>query len=313
MDMNWIVNLLSAAIISGTPLLLATLGEMITEQSGSQNLGVEGMMYMGAVIGFSVGLGTGNPLLAVIGAMSAGVLGAMIFGFLTITLRANQIVTGLTLTLFGTGFASFVGSGMVGTQAPQSILKAFSPKAIPLLSRIPFFGDVLFNHDVLVYITFLFVFAASAYLYKTRRGLNGRMVGENPGAADALGISVTSYRYIHLVMGGALCGLAGGYLSLAYVPSWQDGLVAGRGWIAVALIIFSKWNPMRAILAAYFFGGLGILGLRLQMFELPLSQYVLDAVPYLMTILVLILNSIRHQSSDGAPQALGQSYFREER
>lgn len=313
MDLNWFIFFLSAAVVSGTPLLLATLGELITEESGSQNLGVEGMMYMGAVVGFSVGLMTSNPLLAVLGSIAAGIAGALIFGFLTISLRANQIVSGLTLTLFGTGFAGFIGTPIVGQKAPQIIIDTFGKKPIPVLSDIPFIGPILFNQDILIYVSYFLVAGAGFYLYKTRWGLNGRMVGENPAAADSLGISVTFYRYVHLIIGGSLCGLAGGYLSLVYVPSWQDSMVAGRGWIAVALVIFSKWNPYRAIAGALFFGGLDIIGFRLQRFNLPISTYFLDVLPYAMTILVLVLDSMRKKSISMAPKALGISYFREER
>ena len=269
MDINWFVYFLSAAVVSGTPLLIATLGELITEESGSLNLGVEGLMYMGAVTGFHFGLLSGNPLLAVAGSMIAGIAGVLIFGFLTISLRANQIVTGLTLTLFGTGFAGFAGTSMVGQKAPEAIMTAFAPKRIPILGSIPILGDIFFNHDILVYVSYILVVIIGFYLFKTRKGLNCRMVGENPATADALGISVTRYRYTHLIMGGALCGLAGGYLSLVYVPAWQDSLVSGRGWIAVALVIFSKWNPFLIIISALFFGGLDIIGFRLQKFELP--------------------------------------------
>lgn len=313
MDLNWFICFFGAAVVASTPLLLATLGEIITEESGSLNLGVEGMMYMGAVIGFKVGLSTMSPLLAVLGAIVAGIAGAMIFGVLTISLRANQIVSGLTLTIFGTGFAGFIGTPIVGQKAPQLIIDTFAKKKIPLLGDIPIVGEILFQQDIIIYLTYIIVIIVGLYLYKTRKGLNGRMVGENPAAADSLGISVSRYRYFHLVLGGALCGLAGGYLSLVYVPSWQNTLVSGRGWIAVALVIFSKWNPYRAVLGALFFGGLDIIGFRLQRFGLPISVYFFDVLPYLMTIIVLVADSMRKGSFSKAPKALGVSYFREER
>lgn len=313
MSIEWMVQFLSAAVVAAVPLLLATVGETITERSGSINLGVEGMMYMGAVIGFSVGLATASPLLAFLGAALAGVVGSLIFGLLTITLKANQIVCGLTLTLFGTGFAGYVGTSMVGVQAPQSILQAFAPRRIPLLADIPLLGEILFDQDILVYASMLIVAVAGAYLYHTRYGLNCRMVGENPAAADSLGISVTGYRYAHLAVGGALCGIAGGYLSLVYVPAWQDSLVAGRGWIAVALVIFAQWNPYRALVGALFFGGLDIIGFRLQRFDLPISTYIFDVLPYLMTVIVLILSSSRKSGFSRGPEALGVTYFREQR
>jgi len=313
MDVSWFVYFFAAAVVAGTPLLIATLGELVIEESGSLNLGVEGMMYMGAVMGFKFGLMTGNPIMAVFGALLAGAAGALVFGFLTISLRANQIVTGLTLTLFGMGFAGFVGSSMVGKKAPDAIMAAFAKMRIPLLGDIPILGDIFFHQDIIIYLSYFLVAGVGFYLYKTRKGLNGRMVGENPAAADALGISVALYRYMHLLAGGALCGLAGGYLSLVYVPAWQDSLVSGRGWIAVALVIFSKWNPYRVVLGALFFGGLDIIGFRLQKFNLPISQYVLDVLPYLMTIIVLVFDSMRRNAVSKAPQSLGKSYFREER
>ncbi|MGM0431704.1 MAG: ABC transporter permease [Spirochaetota bacterium] len=313
MSADWFVAFFSAAMVASTPLLLATMGELITEKSGSLNLGVEGMMYMGAIIGFYVGYSTQSVSFAILGALAAGMVGALIFGVLTITLRANQIVTGLTLTLFGTGFAGFLGTPIIGAKTPQAIINTLSPIKIPLLGDIPVVGKILFQQDLLVYFGYALVFCTGWYLFKTRIGLNSRMVGENPAAADSLGISVTGYRYAHLLVGGALCGLAGGYLSLAYVPSWQDSMVAGRGWIAVALVIFSKWNPYRAIAGAIFFGGLDIIGFRLQRFDLPISTYFLDALPYVMTIIVLVVDSMRTKAISNAPGALGTSYFREER
>ena len=271
------------------------------------------MMYMGAVIGFKMGLLTANPLMAMLGAAFAGMMGALIFGFLTVSLRANLIVSGLTLTLFGTGFAGFVGGHMVGQRAPEEIMKIFQRMKIPGLGDIPWLGKILFNQDIMIYIGFVMIAFFGFYLFYTRNGLNVRFVGENPAAADALGINVSLYKYVHIMIGGALCGLAGGYLSLVYVPAWQNSIVAGRGWIAVALVIFSRWNPFRAILGAIFFGGLNILGFRLQKYNLPISQYFLDALPYVMTIIVLIFGSIKKSANTAAPKGLGISYFREER
>ena len=311
--MTEVVNFLTAAIVAGTPLVFATLGEIITERGGNLNLGVEGMMYMGAVIGFKVGLVTANPALAVLGAIFGGIFGSLIFAFLTVSLRANQIVSGLTLTLFGTGFAGFVGEHMVGRKAPDEIMRCFVKIKIPVLGDLPWVGKIFFTQDILVYAGFMLVALLGFYLFYTRKGLNLRFVGENPAAADALGINVSLYKYVHIMIGGALCGLAGGYLSLVYIPAWQNSVIAGRGWIAVALVIFSRWNPFRAIWAAVFFGGLDILGFRLQKYHLPISQYFLDALPYMMTIVVLVLGSINKSANRAAPKGLGISYFREER
>ncbi len=306
-------SFLFAAIISGTPLLFATLGELITEKSGNLNLGVEGMMLMGAVIGFSVGLWSGSPLMAIGGAILAGAFGAAIFAFLTVSLRANQVVTGLALTIFGTGFSSFVGKNYVGKVTPDAIKDFFAAVNIPFLSDIPFIGPVFFKHDVFVYFGYLAIVITSIYLYKTRKGLNLRAVGENAAAADASGINVNLYKYVHIIIGGALCGLGGAYLSLVTIPVWQDGVTAGRGWIAVALVIFASWNPIKAMIGAFLFGGLDILGFRLQSQGIQVSQYLIDMLPYVATVVVLVLSTKNNKKEDRPPQDLGIPYYREER
>jgi len=304
---------LTAAVVAGTPLLFAILGEIITEKSGKLNLGVEGMMLMGAVMGFKIGLDTGNPILAVISAALAGGFGALIFAFLTISLRANQVVTGLTLTIFGTGFASFIGKDLVGEVAVQTVKDFFVPIKIPLLSDIPFLGPILFNQDIFIYFGYISAIFFAIYLYKTRLGLNLKAIGENAAAADASGLNVNLYRYAHVLIGGAYCGLAGGYLSLVYIPAWQENVTAGRGWIAVALVIFSQWNPIKAFFAAIIFGGLDIIGFRLQGLDISVSQYLIDMLPYLVTTGVLILVSIKKSKENKTPADLGVPYFREDR
>lgn len=304
---------LAAAIVAGTPLLFATVGELITEKSGSINLGVEGMMLMGACIGFVVGLATGNPVLALGGAALAGAGGALIFAILTVTLRANQVVTGLTLTIFGTGFTRFVGQNMVGAVIPGELRTSFAKVELPGLSDIPFFGPVFFRQDVFVYLGYIIVILVAIYMFRTRVGLNMRAVGENAGAADASGINVALYKYAHIVLGGALCGLGGAYLSLVTVPIWQVDVVGGRGWIAVALVIFASWNPIKALFAAFIFGGLGILGLRLQSMGVHVSQYLVDMIPYMATILIVIISTMRNRKEGMPPSDLSNPYFREER
>lgn len=311
--MDAVISFLHAAIVAGTPLLFATLGEIITERSGNLNLGVEGMMLMGAVMGFMVGLNTGSAALALLTAMIAGASGALIFAFLTITLRANQVVSGLTLTIFGTGFSNFIGQELIGQIAPESLRMFFRPFAIPLLGDIPIIGPVLFRQDVFVYLGYVVSILLGIYLYKTSKGLNLRSVGENPGAADAAGINVTLYKYLHTLLGGALCGLGGAYLSLVYVPALQEGVTAGRGWIAVALVIFATWNPYKALFGAYLFGGLDIIGFRIQGLGINISQYFIDMLPYLVTITVLVVVSMRKSKEKAPPKALGLPYFREER
>ena len=304
---------LAAAVIAGTPLLFATLGELITEKAGNLNLGVEGMMLMGAVMGFAVGLWTGNPLLAVLGAIGAGAIGAAVYALLTVTLRANQVVTGLTLTIFGTGYASFVGKSFMGVPAPASIKAVFSTVELPLLSSIPGIGPIFFRQDIFIYCGYLITLGASLYLWKTRKGLNLKAVGENAAAADASGINVTLYKYTHIIFGGALCGLGGAYMSLVTIPVWQENVVAGRGWIAVALVIFASWKPSKAMLGAFLFGGLNILGFRLQSMGIHVSQYLVDMIPYLATIIIVVISTRKSRKEDMGPADLSVPYFREDR
>lgn len=309
--MNWLISFLTATVVAGTPLLFGTLGEIITEKAGHLNLGVEGIMLMGAVIGFIVGFKTGNPILALIAAMAAGAGGALLYAFLTVGLRANQVVSGLTLTIFGSGFSSMVGSKMVGQIAPNSIKNFFQPIDLPVLSKIPFLGPIFFTHDVFVYLGYICAVLLGIYLYKTSKGLNLTAIGENPAAADAASINVNLYKYVHILLGGALSGLGGAYLSLVYVPTWQDNVTAGRGWIAVALVIFAGWNPFKAIIGAFFFGGLDIIGFRLT--NPIVSQYLIAAIPYIATFVILVVVSMRKSKKNSPPNALGNSYFREER
>ncbi|MNM48063.1 L-arabinose transporter permease protein [compost metagenome] len=309
--MDWITNFLAAAVIAGTPLLFGTLGEIIIEKVGNLNLGVEGLMLLGSVMGFMVGLSTGNPFIALIAAMIAGALGALIYAFLTVTLRANQTVSGLALTIFGTGLSSLLGTKLVGQVTPDSIKAFFKPVEIPLLSKIPVLGTALFNQDPFIYLGYICAIVLGLYLYKTSKGLNVIAVGENPAAADAASININLYKYVHILLGGALCGLGGAYLSLVYVPAWQENVTAGRGWIAVALVIFVGWNPFKALIGAYFFGGLDILGFRIS--SPFINQYLIAAIPYIATFVVLVVVSMRNSRKNSPPKSLGQSYFREER
>lgn len=313
MDITFLTDLLTAGVKVGTILLFATLGEILTEKAGNLNLGVEGMMLMGAVIGFTTSLATANPWLSVLGAMAAGALGATVYAFLTVSLRANQNVTGLALTIFGTGFASFAGQGLMGLRVPEQVNLFFAAVDFPLLSRIPVIGPVFFQQNVFVYFGYLLSILLGIYLHKTRPGLNLAMTGENPAAADAAGISVTLYKYVHVIAGGALCGLSGAYLSLAYIPNWQENVTAGRGWIAVALVIFCAWSPYRALFSAFLFGCLDVLGVRIQKFDLSISPYFFDAIPYLATILILVFATFSRKRSRVTPAGLGIAYFREER
>lgn len=310
MSQEFVIAVLASAITAGTPILYAALGEILAERAGILNLGVEGMMLVGAVSGFILALHTSNPWAGLLLAMLAGGAMAFIHAFLTVTLKANQVVSGLALTLFGTGLSGYLGKSYVGIRLPES----FNAVPVPVLSEIPFIGPVLFNHDPLVYLSYLVVPVLWFVVFRTRAGLNLRAVGENPAAADSVGINVFRTRYLYVIAGGMLAGIGGAYLSLHYVPSWVENMTAGRGWIAVALVIFATWNPANALWGAYLFGGLDALGLRLQTMNVTVSPYFLKMLPYIFTVLVLILVTRRNMLSRiGSPRALGLPYDREER
>ncbi|WP_227765370.1 ABC transporter permease [Zhaonella formicivorans] len=310
MEQSIIIAILASAIVSGTPILFAALGEILTERAGVLNLGVEGMMLVGAVTGFMTTVATSNPWLGVgAAALSGGAL-ALVHAFLSITLRANQVVSGLALTLFGTGFSGYIGKSLVGVPAPAT----FKPVIVPFLGNIPVLGEIFFRHDYLVYITYLLVPLLWVYLYKTRSGLNLRAIGENPAASDALGVNVFFLRYLYVIVGGMLAGLGGAYLSLAYAPTWLENMTAGRGWIAVALVIFASWDPAKALVGAYIFGGVDAMGYRLQAVGVSVSAFFLKMLPYILTIVVLIITTRQTMKKHvGAPGALGLAYDREER
>ncbi|MFN2354323.1 MAG: ABC transporter permease [Desulfopila sp.] len=293
------IPLLAATIQSGTPILYATLGEIITEKSGVLNLGVEGIMIVGALMGFLAATFTGNPALAFLIAGLAGGATAAIHGIVCLVFQGNQVVSGLALTILGTGFANYLGTSFVGQSAP-----GFSPYAVPYLSDIPILGPIAFNHDPLVYLTYVIPVIIWFYLFFTRYGLSIRAVGENPFAARASGLSVSTYRWAGILGGGFFMGLGGGYLSLAYTHLWTNNMTAGRGWIAVALVIFAFWRPGRAVFGAYLFGGIMSLQLRLQAAGTELPSSLLLMLPYLLTIIVLVLSSWKNSTS-AAPAALG--------
>lgn len=313
--MDLMISFLNAAVVAGTPLLLATLGEILTEKVGNLNLGVEGMMLMGAVMGFAVSIKTQSPVLSILAGALAGTIGALIYAFLTVGLKANQVVSGLTLSIFGTGFSSLVGKGLnlIGKKTPEAVKGFFDIYPIPILSKIPVIGPILFNHDIFVYISYILAIIFGIYIYNTRVGLNLRAVGENPACADASSINVNLYKYINILIGGALCGLGGAYLSLVYIPSWQENVTAGRGWIAVALVIFAAWNPYKAIVGSYLFGGLGIVAFRFEILTAHVSQYLIDMLPYVVTVIILVVLSIKSNKKNAPPNWLGNAYYREER
>ena len=307
------VEFLASCVVAGTPLVFATVGELITEKTGHLNLGVEGMMLMGAVMGFFTGLQTANPGLALLSAALAGAGGALIYAFVTVSLKANQVVTGLTLTIFGTGFAQFVGEPLLGSMAPSEITAFFTKVSIPVLGQIPVIGPIFFRQDVFVYLSYIVCAVAAVYMYKTRMGMNLKAVGESTAAADASGINVDLYKYVHILIGGALCGLGGAYLSLVRIPIWQDNVVNGRGWIAVALVIFVAWNPIKGFFGGLIFGGLSIIGLKFQAMGLGISQYLVDMIPYVATIVIVVISTHKRKKESQPPGDLGNNYFREER
>ena len=309
------VSFLAATVIAATPLLFATLGGILNERAGHTNLGIEGMMLMGAVVGFSVSVHTENAFLALPAAAFSGAVGALIYAFLTVTMKTNHVVTGLALTIFGTGFANFVGASYSSNfvRIPEKVKATLSPLKIPLLSKIPVLGDILFNQNILSYMAYICAIVIGIYIYNTKIGLNLRTVGENPQAADGAGINVDLYKYVNIVLGGALCGLGGAYVSMAEVPMWQENITAGRGWIAVALIIFCTWNPYKAIFGSIFFGGLSIIYFRLSDFKIPISGHIVEMLPYAATIVALVISSTKKSKKNRPPAHLGLPYFREDR
>jgi ABC-type uncharacterized transport system permease subunit len=301
MDLDLLSNILYAMVRCGTPLLLVALGELICEKSGVLNLGQEGMMLFGAVIGFIVALNSGNLWLGVLLAMAAGMLLSALFALVALVFNANQVATGLALTIFGVGLSSFIGAAWVGKP-----LAGFEPLAIPLLSSIPLIGRMLFAQDLLSFVLFALVAWA---LLKSRIGLIIQAVGENPDAASAMGLPVLRVRMLAVLFGGAMAGLAGAYLSLAYTPMWAENMSAGRGWIALALVVFASWRVWRLLLGAYLFGLASILHLVAQGLGLAVPSSLLAMLPYVATIVVLVLlsrDALRTRLY--APVSLGQPW-----
>lgn len=304
MDLGMITNVLSAAVIAGTPLLLVALGALVCERSGVLNLGLEGMMLMGAMAGFAAATVTGSLLGGVLMAVIAGIVMSMLFAFMAITLAANQYAAGLSLTIFGTGLSAFLGSGYVG-----STVSGFERVAIPLLADLPVLGRVLFQQDILVYLSITLAIGVYVLLNHSRAGLVIRAVGESPESANANGLKVLTVRYLSVGFGGAMAGLGGAYLSLAYTPMWSENMTAGRGWIALALVVFATWRPERLVLGAYLFGLASILHLVLQGFGWRISTELLAMLPYVVTILVLVLLSMNPMRTRlNTPLSLGQPY-----
>jgi simple sugar transport system permease protein len=308
--MSDVLPFLSGIIVCAAPILFAAIGEIFTERSGVMNIGLEGIMLMGAVSGYIAGAVTSSLTTALIAAIAAGLLMGLLFAFFTVTLKANQIVCGLAMNLFCTGLSGFMGKSVSGISSSVS----FAKLPIPLLSDIPLIGEIFFKQDLMVYILYLVLFISCFYIFKTKYGMELQTIGENPGAADSIGINVTRLRYIYTSIGGILAALGGAYLTLAYTPLWADGMTSGKGWIAVALVIFATWNPAIAALGALLFGGINLLALRLQLLDTAIPSYFINMLPYLCTIIVLILSTGNFRKKIVlSPKALGEPYDREER
>ena len=299
----WISILISVCAAS-TPLLLAATGELVVERSGVLNLGVEGMMVMGAVAGFSVAQLTGDPYLGALSAIIVGALFSLIFAFLTLTLVANQVASGLALTILGLGLSGMIGEGFVGRPGIK-----MEPIHIPVLSDLPVVGNLVFGQDLLFYSSIFLVIAVAYFLFKTRAGLMLRSVGDSHSSAHALGINVIKIRYLAVMFGGACAGLAGAHLSLVYVPQWVEGMTAGRGWISLALVVFASWRPGRLLIGAYLFGAVTIAQFHAQAIGVPIPAQFLTSLPYLATIIVLVLIARnRRLTMINTPAALGQPF-----
>lgn len=297
-------GILITIVGAATPLVLAAIGELVAERSGVLNLGVEGMMIMGAVVAFGVSLSTGNPYLGVVAGALAGMAMALLFGLFTVYLASNQVATGLALTILGLGLAGLIGENFVGTPGVR-----LQPIPIPILSDIPFLGPALFARDILVYLSFALVAGVSYTLFRTRIGLILRATGENAEAAHALGRDVRLIRMAAVAFGGICAGLGGAYLSLVLTAQWTEGMSAGRGWIALAIVVFATWLPWRALAGAYLFGGVIILQLHAQAFGIRVPPQAMTMLPYVATIVALVILS-RNQAMmrRNTPAALGRAF-----
>lgn len=307
MTFETFISILVATVAAGTPLVYAALGELIAEKSGVLNLGVEGMMLTGAVTGFITMAKTGSIFLAVAAGMAAGACMSLIFALLTLTFMANQVASGLALTIFGVGLSAFLGLDYTSIA-----LKSIPEIHIPLLSDIPVLGKLLFSFDILVYLSIALLIGVSYFLYKTRPGLILRGIGESPRSGHALGFPVIIIRYMAVVFGGMMAGVGGVYLAIAYTPMWVEGMTAGRGWVSLALVVFATWRPLRVVAGAYLFGGVTIAQFHVQGFGVDIPSQFLSMLPYIATIVVLVIisrdiNTIRLN----APASLGITFHPE--
>ncbi|GAA4178915.1 ABC transporter permease [Shinella granuli] len=302
--MGIIEAILLTVITAATPLVLASLGELVSERAGVLNLGVEGMMVMGAVLAFAVTQATGSPYIGVLAGIACGALFSLLFGFLTLTLVANQVATGLALTILGLGISGQIGEPYVGMSGIK-----LQPIAVPLLSDIPFLGPLLFRQDIIFYLSIALVFGLNWFLFRSRAGLKVRAIGDSHASAHALGIHVIRTRYLAVMFGGACAGLAGAQLSLVYTPQWVENMSAGRGWIALALVVFASWRPWRLLAGGYLFGAVSISQLHAQALGIGIPSQFLSALPYIATVVVLILISHnRRMTLINTPASLGKPF-----
>ena len=302
---NLLIEIFIGIMIASAPLIFAAIGALLVERSGVLNLGVEGMMIVGALLGFVVISHTNNAYLAVLAALVAGMVIASIFAFLTQFLLTNQVATGLALTLFGLGFAAFAGR-----EYTEVTIDLIGPIYIPILSEIPYVGPSLFSLNPLIYLAFFMVYIVWWFLFKTKQGLILRAIGDNHDAAHAIGHNVVLYRFIAILFGGAMAGLGGAFLSLVQVPIWGEGITAGRGWIAIGLVVFASWQPFRVILGAVLFGGITVLQLHAQGFDIRISAQYLSMLPYLATIVILVSLRMRlkNKTNRTVPNCLGRIF-----
>ena len=302
--MDTLAQLFILTLAAGTPLVFAALGELVTEKSGVLNLGVEGMMLVGAVVAFMVAAKSGSPWLGIAAGIAAGAATSLIFGAIALSLMANQVATGLALSLFGVGLSAFVGLDYVSV-----VIDGIKPLAVPGLSDLPVVGPLLFGHNPLVYLSFALFAAVQWFLFRTRAGLVLRAVGESPQSAHAIGYPVIAIRYAAVLFGGACAGLAGGYLSVAYTPLWVEGMVAGRGWIALALVVFATWKPRRVLAGAYLFGGVTLAQFQAQALGSAIPSQYLSMLPYLATVVVLaVISRDAVTIRLNAPASLGKPF-----
>ncbi|MGV2052038.1 ABC transporter permease [Agrobacterium sp. 22-209-1] len=302
--MDMLQAILLTVITAATPLVIAASGELVTERSGVLNLGVEGMMIMGAVCAFAAAHMTGSPYLGILAGIASGAVFSLLFGFLTLTLVTNQVATGLALTILGLGVSGMLGESFVGLPGIK-----LQPIVFPLLSDIPFLGPLLFRQDLIFYLSIALVAGISWFLFKSRMGLKIRAIGDNHASAHALGINVIRTRYLAVMFGGACAGLAGAQLSLVYTPQWVENMAAGRGWIALALVVFASWRPWRVLAGGYLFGAVTIGQLHAQAFGIGVPSQLLSALPYVATIVVLVIISHNRRTTlINTPASLGKSF-----